>query len=183
MARVPTQPMTAEEFFDLIIPDGRAELVRGEVVPMSFPSVKHGVIAARVTARLLSFVEANALGFVTAETGFILERDPDTVRGPDVSFISLERLGDQALPETFCPFAPDLAVEVISPSQRPKAVREKVRSWFAAGTRQVWLLYPVTRTIYVLSSPTDVQILGPDDTLIGGDLLPGFSCPVGAFFL
>jgi Uma2 family endonuclease len=136
----------------------------------------------RVAARLLSFVEANALGFVTAETGFILERDPDTVRGPDVAFVSYERLGGQAPPKKFWPFAPDLAVEVISPSQRPKGVREKVRSWFAAGTRHVWLLYPVTRTIYELSSPTDVQILGPDDTLISGDLLPGFSCPIAAFF-
>ena len=72
MARVPTQPMTAEKFFDLIVPDGRAELVRGEVVPMTFLGFEHGVIAARVTARLLSFVEANALGFVTTETGFIL---------------------------------------------------------------------------------------------------------------
>jgi Uma2 family endonuclease len=174
--------MTAEKFFDLIIPDGRAELVRGEVVPMSFPGVEHGVIAARVTARLLTFVEANALGFVTTETGFILERDPDTVRGPAVSFLSLERLGGQPVHKKFCPFAPDLAVEVISPSQRPKGVHEKVRSWFAAGTLQVWLLYPVTRTVYVLSSPTDVQILGPDDTLVGGDLLPGFTCPVAAFF-
>jgi Uma2 family endonuclease len=182
MARVPTQQMTAEKFFGLVVPDGRAELVRGEVVPMSFPGGEHGVIAVRVAARLLSFVEANALGFVTAETGFILERDPDTVRGPDVAFVSYERLGGQAPPKKFWPFAPDLAVEVISPSQRPKGVREKVRSWFAAGTRQVWLLYPATRTIYVLSSPTDVQILGPDATLLGGDLLPGFSCPVAAFF-
>ncbi len=182
MARVPTQPMTAEKFFDLIVPDGRAELVRGEVVPMTFPGFEHGVIAARVTARLLSFVEANALGFVTTETGFILERDPDTVRGPDVAFVSLARLGGQTLPKKFWPSAPDLAVEVISPSQRPKGVREKVRSWFAAGARQVWLLYPVTRTVYVLISPTDVQILGPGDTLLGGDLLPGFSCPVAAFF-
>jgi Uma2 family endonuclease len=182
MARVPTQSMTAEKFFDLVVPDGRAELVRGEVVPMSFPGFEHGVIAARVTARLLGFVEANALGFVTAETGFILERDPDTVRGPDVAFVSLARLGGQALPKKFWPSAPDLAVEVISPSQRPKGVREKVRSWFAAGVRQVWLLYPSTRTVYVLRSPTDAQILGPDDTLLGGELLPGFSCPVAAFF-
>jgi Uma2 family endonuclease len=178
MARVPTQQMTAEKFFDLIIPDGRAELVRGEVVPMSFPGGEHGVIAVRVAARLLSFVEATALGFVTAETGFILERDPDTVRGPDVAFVSFERLAGQDLPDTWLQFAPDLIVEVISPSERPKQIREKVQDWFAGGARRVWLFYPRTRNVYVLRSPTDVQILGPEDTLSGDDVLPGFSCLV-----
>lgn len=188
MAKIPTllkdrgQLMTAEEFFELDIPNGKAELVRGEVVRMSFPGGEHGVIAARITARLLSFVEAHALGFVTTETGFILARDPDTVRGPDVSFVSFDRLDGQALPKRFWPFAPDLAVEVISPSQRPGGIREKVHAWFAGGVRRVWLFYPATRTVYVLRSPTDVQILGPGDTLSGDDVLPGFSCPAVAFF-
>ncbi|SRR5258707_608878 len=182
MARVRTRLMTAEEFFELDVPDSRAELLRGEVVRMSFPGGEHGVIAVRIAARLLSFVEANQLGFVTNESGFILARHPDTVRGPDVAFVSFERLGGQAPPKRFWPFAPDLAVEVISPSQRPKGVREKVRDWFAAGARRVWLFYPATRTVYVLRSPTDAQILGPADTLSGEDLLPGFSCPVAAFF-
>lgn len=182
MARVRTRLMTAEEFFELDVPDGKAELVRGRLVRMSFPGGQHGVIAVRIAARLLSFVEANSLGFVTAETGFILTRDPDTVRGPDVAFVSFERLGGQPVPEKFWPFAPDLAIEVISPSQRPKQIREKVQDWFAAGARRVWLFYPRTRNVYVLRSPTDVQILGPDDTLSGDDVLPGFSCPVAAFF-
>jgi Uma2 family endonuclease len=182
MAKVPTQLMTAEEFFELDIPDGKAELVRGEVVRMSFPGMEHGVIAVRIAARLLSFAEAHALGYVFAETGCILARDPDTVRGPDVAFVSFERMAGQAPHQKFVPFAPDLAVEVISPSQRPKGIREKVRDFFAGGARRVWLFYPATRTVYVLRSPTDVQILGPDDTLSGEDVLPGFSCPVAVFF-
>jgi Uma2 family endonuclease len=182
MSRVPTQLITAERFFELVIPDGRAELVRGEVVPLSFRGGEHGVISVRIAARLLGFVEANALGFVSVESGFILAREPDTVRGPDVAFVSFERLGGQALPKKFWPFAPDLAVEVISPSQRPKGIREKVRDWFVAGARRVWLFYPATRTIYVLRSATDVQILGPHDTLSCEELLPGFSCPVVNFF-
>jgi len=182
MAKVPTQLMTAEEFFELDIPDGKAELVRGRVIPMSFPGMEHGVIAVRIAARLLSYVEEHALGFVTNETGFILARDPDTVRGPDVSFVSFERMAGQALPEKWLQFSPDLAVEVISPSERPRQIREKVQDWFAGGSRRVWLVCPRTRNVYVLRSPTEVQILGPGDTLSGDDVLPGFSCPVTAFF-
>jgi len=137
--------------------------------------MRHGVIAVRIAARLLSFVEAHGLGYVFAETGCITARDPDTVRGPDVSFVSFERLGGQALPEAFLPFAPDLAVEVISPSERTKQIREKVRNWFAGGARRVWLVYPRSRNVYVLRSPTDVHILGPEDTLSGDEILPGFS--------
>jgi Uma2 family endonuclease len=180
--RVPSRLMTAEEFFELDTPDGKAELVRGRVVRMSFPNVRHGVIALEIGARLLSFAKAHSLGHVFVETGCITARDPDTVRGPDVAFVSFERLAGQDLPETWWQFAPDLVVEVISPSERPKYIREKVRDWFAGGARRVWLFYPRTRNVYVLSSPTDVQILGPGDTLSGEDVVPGFSCPVAAFF-
>jgi len=174
--------MTAEEFFELDIPDAKAELVRGRVVRMSLPKVRHAVIALRIGARLLGFVEAQGLGYVFVETGCITARDPDTVRGPDIAFVSFERMAGQVPPDTFLQFAPDLAVEVISPSQRPKQIREKVRDWFGGGARQVWLFYPRTANVYVLRSPTDVQILGPGDTLTGEDMLPGFSCPVAALF-
>jgi Uma2 family endonuclease len=188
MANVPTRPkipvrlMTAEEFFELDIPDGKAELVRGRLVRMSFPNVRHAVVSLKIGARLLGFVEAHGLGHVFVETGCITARNPDTVRGPDVAFVSFERLAGQDLPETWWQFAPDLVVEVISPGERPKQIREKVQDWFAGGARRVWLFYPRTRNVYVLRSPTDVQILGPDDTLSGDDVLPGFSCPVAAFF-
>jgi Uma2 family endonuclease len=182
MAGARTQLMTAEEFFELDILDGRAELVRGRVVRMSFPGMQHGVVAVKIGARLLGFVEAHALGYVFVETGCITARDPDTVRGPDVAYLSFDRMAGQAPPVQFLPFAPDLAVEVISPSQRPKGIRAKVQDWFGGGARCVWLVYPATRNLYVLASPTDVQILGPGDTLGGGDLLPGFSCPVAALF-
>jgi Uma2 family endonuclease len=182
MARARTQLMTAAEFFELDVPDGRAELVRGRVVRMSFPGMRHGVVAVKIGARLLGFVEAHALGYVFVETGCITARDPDTVRGPDVAYVSFDRMAGQAPPVQFMPFAPDLAVEVISPTQRPKGIRAKVQDWFAGGARCVWLVYPASRNLYVLGSPTDVQILGPGDTVTGGDLLPGFSCQVSAFF-
>lgn len=178
---LPSRPMTAEEFAELD-PDLKAELVRGKVVPVALPRPRHAVITLEIGARLLRFVKARKLGYVTVETGFLLARDPDTVRGPDVAFVSFERLGSQALPEGWLSCAPDLAVEVISPSERPKQVREKVQDWFAGGARRVWLVYPSTSSIYVLRSPTDVQILGPGDTLSGDDVLPGFTCPVAALF-
>ncbi|MBV8202053.1 MAG: Uma2 family endonuclease, partial [Acidobacteria bacterium] len=77
MAKVPTRLMTAEEFYELDIPDGKAELVRGRVVRMSHPGMEHGVLVVKIAARLLSYVEQHALGYVTNETGFILARDPD----------------------------------------------------------------------------------------------------------
>ncbi|HLX07320.1 MAG TPA: Uma2 family endonuclease [Thermoanaerobaculia bacterium] len=183
MARASTRPVTAEEFLVLDLPDARAELVRGEVVRMSLPGGEHGIVAMRIGARLFRFVDEHALGVVcSAETGFLVARHPDTVRGPDAAFVARERLGGGPPPLGFWPFAPDLAVEVISPHDRPQAVREKVRDWFASGTRRVWLLYPGTRTVHNLRSPSDAEILGTADLLSGEDLLPGFSCPVAALF-
>jgi Uma2 family endonuclease len=180
--KIPTRLMTAEEFSELDIPNVKMELVRGRVVRMSFPKPRHAVISLEIGARLLGFVKAHSLGYVFVETGCIIARDPDTVRGPDVAFVSFERMGGQDLPETWWQFAPDLVVEVISPGDRPKQVREKVQDWFAGGARRVWLFYPRTRNVYVLRSPTDVQILGPGDMLSGEDVLPGFSCPIAEFF-
>jgi Uma2 family endonuclease len=174
--------MTAEEFYELDIPNVKLELVRGRVIPMSFPKPRHGVVALRVGARLLDFVEAHRLGYVFVETGCILARAPDTVRGPDVAFVSFERMAGQDLPDTWWQFAPDLVVEVISPGDRPKQIREKVQDYFAAGARRLGLLYPRSRNVYVLRSPTDVQVLGAGDTLTGEDVLPGFSCPVAELF-
>jgi Uma2 family endonuclease len=185
MARASTRPLTAEAFFALDFLDARAELVRGEAVCVSLPGGEHGVVALRIAARLLSFVETHALGLCSTETGFLLARDPDTVRGPDAAFVSrqrLSRLSGPAPPRGFWPFAPDLAVEVISPHDRPQEVQEKVRDWFAGGTLRIWLIYPDTRTVHVLRSPSEVEILGRADIISGEDVLPGFSCPVASLF-
>ena len=183
MPRSSTRPITAEEFLVLDLPDTRAELVRGEVVRMSPAGGEHGVVAMRIGARLCRFVDEHALGvFCSAETGFLVARQPDTVRGPDAAFVARERLGGGPPPLGFWPFAPDLAVEVISPHDRPWMIQEKVRDWFASGTRRVWLLDPGTRTVHILRSPTEAEILGPQEMLAGEDLLPGFSCPVAALF-
>jgi Uma2 family endonuclease len=183
MGPIATRLVSAEEFFSLGIRDSRTELVQGEVVQMSPAGGEHGVVAMRIGARLLHFVEAEALGVVcAAETGFLVSRDPDTVRAPDAAFISRERLGSAPLPKKFWPFAPDLAVEVVSPSDTAESIQERIRDWLAGGARRVWLVYPGTRTVHVHSTPTDVKIFQSGEILADGDLLPGFGCPIAALF-
>jgi Uma2 family endonuclease len=133
------------------------ELIRGEVKRMSPTGITHGVFCSKVNSALESFVTANDLGIVCgAETGFIVERDPDSVLGADVAFISHERLAKIENPDKFGPFAPDLAVEVLSPGNRPGEIAEKVALYFGAGARAVWVFNPKKRTTAVYTSPTDV---------------------------
>jgi Uma2 family endonuclease len=180
--RVPL--LTAEDFFDLDVPDEKTELVDGKVLRTGPAGGEHGVIALRIGAWLLMFVEQHQLGVVcAAETGFLAGRDPDTVRAPDAAFISRERMGEGRPPKKFWPVAPDLAVEVVSPSERAEQVQERVRDWFAAGARAVWMLFPGTATVHAYRSPSDVRILQRGDLLTGeGDLLPGFSCAMADLF-
>lgn len=183
MGRVASRPITAEEFFVQPVEHGTAELVHGEVTALTPAGGEHGLVALRLGARLLSHVEAGGLGHVfAAETGFVLATDPDTVRALDVAFVSHQRLGGRSIPRTFLPVAPDLAVEVVSPSETAEAILEKVRDFFAAGTRIVWVLYPALASAHLYHSPTDVSILARGDELSGEDVIPGFSCPLAALF-
>jgi Uma2 family endonuclease len=183
MPHAAVQTLDADAFFALSLPDARAELVRGEVVRLTPAGGEHGVIALRIGARLLAFVEAHDLGAVcAAETGFLVARDPDTVRAPDAAFVSRERMAGGPPPRRFWPFAPDLAVEVVSPSERAEEVQERVRDWFTGGVRRLWLVYPGLRTVHVFRSPSEVRILGRGETLEGEDVLPGFACPVAEIF-
>jgi Uma2 family endonuclease len=180
---VAVQTIDADAFFALSLPDTRAELVRGEVVRMTPAGGQHGVVALRIGARLLAFVEARDLGTAcAAETGFLVARNPDTVRAPDAAFVSRERMAGQPAPKKFWAFAPDLAVEVVSPSEGAEEVQERVCDWFAGGSKIVWLLYPGLATAHVFRSPTEVSILGARDVFSGEDLLPGFTCPVAELF-
>ena len=144
---------------------------------------EHGVLTIRLGRLLDEYVEAHELGLVCgAETGFVLRRTPDTVRAPDVSFVAKERVPTTGVPKTYWPFAPDLAVEVVSPSDRFDEVQIKVSEYLTAGTRLVWIVNPATRTIFVHRSAHDVKALGGDDELNGEDIVPGFRCPVRRVF-
>jgi Uma2 family endonuclease len=175
--------LTAADFFSLDLQDVRSELVQGEVVRRSPAGGEHGVVAMRIGSRLLAFVEAHDLGVVcAAETGFLVDHDPDTVRAPDAAFVSKERMEAGPPPTKFWPFPPDLAAEVVSPSESADSVQERVGDWLAAGTRAVWLVYPGLSAVHVYQSPTDVRILQKGDILTGGDILPGFMCVIADLF-
>jgi Uma2 family endonuclease len=144
---------------------------------------KHGKVTARLGRLLDEYVEAHDLGIVCgAETGFILQRTPDVVRAPDVSFVAKDRIPATGEPETYWPFAPDLAVEVVSPSDRFDEIQAKVGAYFSAGTRLVWVVHPGSRTVFVYRSLHQVHALGETDELSGENVLPGFTCRVSRCF-
>jgi Uma2 family endonuclease len=183
-----TRLITADELLDMPHRDEhgndcRLELIRGELKVMSPTKPLHGILCARLAAALINFVEANELGMAFgAETGFVVEQDPDSVLGVDASFVSRERLAAVETFEKFFPFAPDLAVEVLSPSNTVSEIDEKITMYFAAGSRLVWIVKPKQRTIAVYNSPSDVRTLGEHDTLDGGDVLPGFTLKLSKLF-
>jgi len=170
--------VTAEELLHLPDDGLRRELVYGEVIEMTPAGFPHGAVAARLVLRLAGFVEERGLGAVlTADPGFVLRRDPDVVRAPDAAFVSKERLPAEPI-EGFFPGAPDLAVEVVSPSETSAEIEAKVAEYLAAGARLVWVVYPTLDKVRVWRSPTDTTVLGLDDPLDGEDVLPGFTCPL-----
>ncbi|MBI4860827.1 MAG: Uma2 family endonuclease [Candidatus Riflebacteria bacterium] len=169
------QPVTAERLLELVNV-GRCELVKGSLMMMSPSGRRHGKLTAEIARVLGNHVAANHLGEVSgAETGFILSRDPDTVRAPDVAFVAAARIPVDVPEDGFWPIAPDLAVEVVSPSDRWSEVVEKAREWLSAGVRLVWIVDPRSRTAHVYRPGREVLQLGKDELLEGGDVLPGFS--------
>ena len=171
--------LTAEELLHLNLPNKRTELVRGVLVVREPAGYQHGDIAARLLLAIGNHVLTHDLGRAfAAETGFTLARKPDTVRAPDVAFISNDRLPDPP-PEGFAEMAPDLAVEVLSPDDRPGDVLEKVADWLNAGARLVWIVDPKREAAHVYRADGRVSVLGLSDVLDGEDVLPGFTCRVG----
>jgi Uma2 family endonuclease len=156
--------------------DKRLELVEGVLIEMSPAGGKHGGLASKADRRIGDFVEEHDLGYTTAaETGFILFKNPngkDTVRAPDVGFVAAHRLPD-GLPEGYIPFAPDLAVEVVSPTDTADEIHEKVSDFIKYGTRLIWVYYPKSKTAMV-HMPGKTYPVEAGGVLDGGDILPGF---------
>src|SRR5882762_6997701 len=149
----------------------RYELVKGELIRMSPPGAEHGSVTMNVAGPLYQHVRENDLGVVyAAETGFKLDADPDTVRAPDVAFVSRSRREEAGTVKAYWIGAPDLAVEVLSPHDRPRRVDEKVANWLEAGTRMVWVVNSKTRTVTVFR-PDNTIVLREEDILDGGDVV------------
>jgi Uma2 family endonuclease len=179
-----TKKLTAEEFFDLPDPgDGKKrELVRGEVVVMPGPGVEHGEVQVNVAFAIKSFLVANKLGRVVTESGVVTERNDDTVRGPDVSYYSKERLPLDKRVVKYNDQPPDLCVEVVSPSNTMRQLKAKAKEYLFAGVRMVWIVDPEDRTVTIVTDPLESRTLEAEATLDGGDVLPGFSCKVSDLF-
>jgi len=172
-------PLTAEDVYDLNLHDVRAELVRGDLICEPPAGFEHGVRSSKIGHHLERFIEDHPIGVVCgAETGFVLFRDPDTVRAPDAAFVTNERAERFVEKEKYFEGAPDLAAEVVSPGDSRRGVEEKVRDYLAAGTRLVWVVDPRRRTVTVHQPGGDPQVLGSEGLLEGGDVLPGFALPV-----
>lgn len=174
--------LSAEEFLELELGEGYHELVRGEVVEVTPPKRRHSKACGKIGLRLGSFGETTGFGYVLGETAVVTERLPDTVRGSDVSFYSNARLPEADDDEQNV-VAPDLVVEVVSPSNTRSAILTKVQEYLNAGVLMIWVVYPRKRTV-VIYRPSDE----PPTVLTGADVLenlpelPGFRCPVADFF-
>ena len=179
--------LTADEFFHHPAAQEASELVRGEIRMMTPAGGRHNVIALRVAMRLTSFVEERALGMVfTDNLGYHLPipgEPRDTVRAPDASFVRAEQLPGGEVPIGFLRCAPDLAVEVLSPDDRPGELAARMRDYFAAGTRSVWVVDPDARTVTVHAPDGPTREVAPHDALDGDPVLPGFQLPIATLFV
>ena len=180
--------ISADEFWDMSnspdYADCNSELVEGRVIDMSKPKFLHGYVAAKLGLALANHVESLGLGTLFPnEVGYVLARRPtgrDTVRGIDISFLTHERMPDQVAND-WIEGAPDLAVEVLSPSNLASDINLKTRQLLDAGAQAVWIVDPATRSVQIYS-PQGFTVLREDDALSGGDILPGFSIKVADIF-
>jgi len=154
------------------------ELDEGELIEMPPAGGRHGRCGVRIITVLETFVRARKLGWIyTPDTGFRLK--DDTVRAPDVAFVRQERVADVS---GFFPGAPDLAVEIYSPSDSVRQLMRKVKQYFAAGTHTVWIVYPDLKQVQILDASGADRLLEHDDVLEAPELLPGFSISIAEFF-
>ena len=178
-----TTRVTADQLLQMPDDGYRYELVAGELRKMTPAGWRHGTGGGNLHALLGYHVMQHKLGRVLgADPGFLLSRDPDTVRAPDIAFISQQRLEGELPTEAFWPGAPDLAVEVVSPGDPTGEVDEKVKSWLDAGAKIVWVVNPKWRSVTVYRTATDIKTLTENQELAAEDLVPGFRCRVGDIF-
>jgi Uma2 family endonuclease len=177
-----TKTMLTLADYEALPEDGRDyELIEGELSEVSRPKRGHSRVQTRILLALGRFLEAHPFGEADAEAGFLLEREPATLAAPDVSFLSRER-AETVAPDAWPEGAPEIAVEIVSPSEPASQLRRKVNLYLGAGSRLVWVVYPDLSEVHVFAADGSIRVLRPGDALTAEDVLPGFELPVASIF-
>ncbi|GAB4192587.1 MAG: Uma2 family endonuclease [Roseiflexaceae bacterium] len=175
--------LTVEELDQVLSTNKHTELVRGELRQKPLASQQHGELTFEIGLIVGTFVRQHRLGkMYAAETGFVLARNPDSVRAPDIAFVSADRVVTQPRRDGFFEGAPDLAIEVVSPGDTDSEVAEKVLDYLRAGVRLVWIVRPRSQTVTAHRSLKEARTLTAEEMLEGEDVLPGFRVPVADLF-
>jgi Uma2 family endonuclease len=158
------------------------ELVNGRVVPMAPAGHLHGAAESRLDVKLALYAETTGAGRVmVGEVGIYTRRNPDTVRGADIVFMSQERYA-RCGPSAYLDVAPELVVEILSPEDRPGPMKEKIQEYLSVGVDRVWFIDPRRQRVLVYRSSKQVETLGTGDILRDEEILPGFSLPLSELF-
>ena len=183
MATTLTKLLTADDLLRLDSEGVRGELIRGVLYETMPAGQEHGEIVMNLGAELMNFIKPRRLGRLTgSDAGVWLERDPDTVREPDLAYISAARLPPGVRVRGYAEVVPDLVVEIVSPNDSQREVNDKAQMWLSYGVRLVWVVQPDTYTVDVYRPGRAVVTLDEQDTLDGLDVLPGFTCAVRDIF-
>lgn len=181
--QIHSRSLTIDDLYAMPEDEWKHELQGGVLISEPLPGHRHGRVASRVAELLGTHVRKNRLGVVaTNDSGFILSRSPDTLRGPDVSFVSRERFESAGDLVTAFPGAPDLAIEILSPSNTPASLHAKVADYLAAGTRDVWVVDPDSETVVAYRTLLSPRTLRPGDILDAEEVVPGFRVDVAELF-
>lgn len=178
-----TEPITADQLLEMYGKGMRGELIRGVFCPTMAAGMKHGEIVTNLVMLLGAEIKPNRLGrMMASDSGVKIESNPDTVREPDIAYFSIERLPlDMDVPG-YAEIAPDLVVEVVSPSDSVRETAGKANMWLNAGVQLVWVVWPETQMVEIYRPGQPVATLGENDTLTAEDILPQFSVPVSDVF-
>lgn len=173
---------TADQLYQASSNLGPCELVKGVLIMMTPAGFGHGRIENKILVPMTIFADSHELGIVCpGDTGFIIERNPDTVRAPDVAFVRIARI-PSVEPQGYFPGPPDLAVEIRSANDRPSEIEAKIQEYLTAGSIVVWDVDPATKTVTVIRRGTDRAVYGEDNVITEEELLPGFALKVKDIF-
>lgn len=181
MAATATKKYSLEEYAQLPDDGVRRELDEGELVMMTFPNLSHSRIAMRLAYSLGPWVEDRGLGEVLVEAAFVLQRRPAILRGPDAAFVRAVRAA-AADAEGWMEGSPDLAVEIVSPSERSRSVARKIEEYLRFGSAAVMVIHPREQTVHIHRAGSPTVTLGPADSLEIPELFPGWSMPIAELF-